>query len=205
MLLRPVPSTLVDLGDGTARALCAVLRPAGTPWLADALVATKQAVRERASAAGLSVSFMPRPFDDEAGSGLHLHQRIDDLVFDAGGSLSPDGRAVVAGLLDLDPGPRDESLGGFEGAATTVRARILPRTLDEALGAFLAGGSMDGWSSRSTTARVARPVLGATPQESCDRVRQVGRDGRLQHAHVEGLVLEMREHHVFDRRASKGT
>jgi glutamine synthetase len=309
MLLRPVPSTLVDLGDGTARALCAVLTPAGAPWLgdprtaladvvartaeyasvwsasaelecyvltpsgepidrgfyfddadgpgaaivrgaadvvadhgipvsschheagpgqyeidlgplgpealADALVATKQAVREQAGAAGLAVSFMPRPFDGEAGSGLHLHQCIDDLAFDAGGALSADGRAVIGGLLahstglcavatptvnsykrlhgtdeapgavmwshrhraalvrvspkgieyrgadpsanpyllvaglllagadglesNLDPGPpQDESLGGFEGAATTVRARILPRTLDEALDAFLA-------------------------------------------------------------------
>jgi glutamine synthetase len=309
MLLQPVKSTLVDLGDGTARAVCDILTPAGTPWLgdprtalkgvlarvgdlatawtataelecyvltpsgepidrgfyfddvdgvgasvmrdaadfvgrhsivisschheagpgqyeldlgelpplelADALVATKQAVRERATAAGVRVTFMPRPFEREAGSGLHLHQRSGGAWFSDDGILADDGLAVVGGLLHhsaglcalaaptvnsykrlhgtdeapgtamwghrhraalvrvgpagiefrgadpsanpylliaglllaaadglearLDPGPpEDQSVGGFDASRDSVRERLLPRTLDEALDAFLA-------------------------------------------------------------------
>jgi glutamine synthetase len=67
--------------------------------LADALVLSKQVLREEATAAGLQCTFMPRPFTDLPGSGLHLHQRVVGRLFDANGRLDDDGRAFVAGLL----------------------------------------------------------------------------------------------------------
>jgi glutamine synthetase len=66
--------------------------------LADALVLAKQTVREVASEAGIVATFMPRPLDGEAGSGLHLNQQVDGLL-DDDGRLSEDGNAFVAGFL----------------------------------------------------------------------------------------------------------
>jgi glutamine synthetase len=191
------------------------LSPLGALELADALVMAKQAVRQRASALDVRATFMPRPFDGEAGSGLHLHQRAGDRLVSRYGELDDDGRAVAGGLLthsaglcalaaptvnsykrlhgteeapgtamwgyrhraallrvgpagiefraadpsanpyllvaglllagadgleaNIDPGlPHDESVGGFDAATDSVRERRLPRTLDEALDAFLA-------------------------------------------------------------------
>jgi len=193
MLLRPDPATLVDLGDGVARAICTVHSPDGARWpadpryalesaladaegivggvtigaevefylldgsglpldtagyfdepespgsvlvrgaaqrllscgisvdawhheagpgqyeldlaplaplqLADAMVLTKQLVRELARSEGFTATFMPRPFDDQPGSGLHLHQRMPDPLVDDDGELGPNGRGFVAGQL----------------------------------------------------------------------------------------------------------
>jgi len=193
MLLRPDPATLVDLGDGVARAICTVHSPDGARWsadpryalesvladagdvadgvtigaelefylldgsgapldtagyfdepespgsvlvrsaaqrllscgisidawhheagpgqyeldlapleplrLADAIVLTKQLVRELARSQGFTATFMPRPFADQPGSGLHLHQRMPDLLVDEGGALGARGRGFVAGQL----------------------------------------------------------------------------------------------------------
>ncbi len=192
MVLKPVPSTLVDLGEGLGRVVCEVLTTAQTAWpgdprtalrlvterlgemasvwtgtaelefyviddlgkpvdsgfyfddvlgpaidvvfaaaellgahrcpvlsahheagpgqyeldigplpaleLADALVLAKQAVRHTARRAGLQVTYMPRPFDDVPGSGLHVHQHVAGLL--DGSSLTEDGRAFVGGQLD---------------------------------------------------------------------------------------------------------
>jgi len=192
MLLKPVPSTLVDLGNGLGRAVCEVLTTAGTAWpgdprtalrlvaerldelssrwtgtcelefyllradgspadrgsyfgdvedvgsevtreatdllvahgvpvlsthheagpgqyeidlgplapvaLADALVLAKQVIRHAAAAKGLVVTFMPRPLEDEAGSGMHIHQHVPGLL--DGGSLTEDGRDFVGGILE---------------------------------------------------------------------------------------------------------
>jgi glutamine synthetase len=193
MRLRPDPATLVDLGEGVARAVCTVLTADGTPWpgdprtalamvvedtgdlgqgytvsaevefylldphgmpidtagdfgeaesvgvevvrnagdrllaagiavdslhheagpgqyeidlaplppiaLADALVLTKHLVREAATDAGLLATFMPRPLADEAGSGLHLHQRIGAPLLGDDGALNDIGRFFLAGQL----------------------------------------------------------------------------------------------------------
>jgi glutamine synthetase len=66
--------------------------------LADALVLVRLVVREEATARGLRATFMPRPLDGEAGSGLHLHQRVDG-VMQADGTLTDDGRRFLAGQL----------------------------------------------------------------------------------------------------------
>jgi len=78
--------------------------------LADSLVLTKQVLREEASRAGLRVTFMARPFVNEAGSGLHLHQfrdhrsATDGGLFDKRGVLTAAGRGFVAGQLAHAPG-----------------------------------------------------------------------------------------------------
>jgi glutamine synthetase len=191
MLLRPDPSTLVDLGHGIARVICRVQTPDGAPWrgdprhaleslvdagdwggftvsaelelflvadgrpadaayyfdeahgagpqlmrdvitqleacgvaveswhheagagqyeidlgpaaplqLADHLVLAKQLLRETAAGEGLTATFMPRPFDDQPGSGLHLHQRMAERLLAADGRLDDEGRAFVAGQLE---------------------------------------------------------------------------------------------------------
>jgi len=73
------------------------LAPLGPVALADALVFAKQVVKETAAGGGLRATFMPRPFDGEPGSGLHLLQHVDGLVVDGG--LADDGRAFIAGQL----------------------------------------------------------------------------------------------------------
>jgi glutamine synthetase len=74
------------------------LAPLAPLALADALVFAKQTVREVAAEEDVLATFMPRPLAGEAGSGLHLLQRVEGLVA-AGGRLSEDGRAFVAGIL----------------------------------------------------------------------------------------------------------
>ncbi len=75
------------------------LGPHGPVDLADALVLAKRVIRGVASAAGLRATFMPRPLAGEAGSGLHLQQRLTGKLFDEDGTLDDDGRAFVAGQL----------------------------------------------------------------------------------------------------------
>ena len=67
--------------------------------LADALVLAKQVLRESATDAGLRATFLPRPFADEAGSGLHLHQRVDSRLVADDGSLLDEGKFFLAGQL----------------------------------------------------------------------------------------------------------
>jgi glutamine synthetase len=83
-----------EAGPGQYELDVAALSPVA---LADGVVFAKQVVKEVAAEAGLRATFMPRPFDGEPGSGLHLHQHVDGLVAD--GALNEDGRAFVAGQL----------------------------------------------------------------------------------------------------------
>jgi len=83
-----------EAGPGQYELDLAALPPVA---LADGLVFAKQVVKEVAAEAGLRATFMPRPFDGEPGSGLHLHQHVDGLVVD--GVLGDDGKAFIAGQL----------------------------------------------------------------------------------------------------------
>jgi glutamine synthetase len=83
-----------EAGPGQYELDLAALPPVA---LADAVVFAKQVVKEAAARAGLRATFMPRPFDGEPGSGLHLHQHVEGLVVDGG--LDEDGRVFVAGQL----------------------------------------------------------------------------------------------------------
>jgi glutamine synthetase len=75
------------------------LAPLTALKLADAMVLTKYVVRSAAAEAGLRATFMPRPFAGEAGSGLHVHQRIASGLVEAGGNLTDDGRYFLGGQL----------------------------------------------------------------------------------------------------------
>lgn len=75
------------------------LEPQPALRLADALILAKQVVKEAARAAGLRATFMARPLNNQPGSGLHLHQRAGDLLFDSTGRLTDEGRSFVAGQL----------------------------------------------------------------------------------------------------------
>lgn len=75
------------------------LGPLDALRLADALVASKETIRRRAEEAGLLATFMAQPLSDQAGSGLHLHQRAGDLLVDDSGTLTGEGRSFTAGQL----------------------------------------------------------------------------------------------------------
>ena len=75
------------------------LAPHGAVELADALILARRVIRGVAAGAGLRATFMPRPISGEAGSGLHLQQRVEGRLFHPDGTLDEDGRAFVAGQL----------------------------------------------------------------------------------------------------------
>lgn len=92
----PIDGCHHEAGPGQYEIDVAALGPLA---LADALVLVRLVVREEAAARGLRATFMPRPLDGEAGSGLHLHQRVVDAL-GRSGELSGDGRRFLAGQLD---------------------------------------------------------------------------------------------------------
>ncbi|MFX0091856.1 MAG: glutamine synthetase family protein [Candidatus Hodarchaeota archaeon] len=71
---------------------------------ADGIQFVKQLVRMLAPKYGAKVTFMPKPFADAAGSGLHIHQTVlnakGENIFQAkDGGLSEDAKHFVAGIL----------------------------------------------------------------------------------------------------------
>ncbi|MDQ1376309.1 MAG: glutamine synthetase [Acidimicrobiaceae bacterium] len=98
-----VISTHLESGPGQYELDLASLAPLA---LADALVLAKQVLREEATHAGLRVTFMARPFVNEPGSGLHLHQHRESsgdgevaALFDSRGTLTVVGRSFLGGQL----------------------------------------------------------------------------------------------------------
>jgi glutamine synthetase len=73
--------------------------------MADAVTTFKLAVKEVAREQSVFATFMPKPLEDESGSGMHVHLSLFDgehnAFFDAhgDGSLSDVGRAFLAGVL----------------------------------------------------------------------------------------------------------
>ena len=74
---------------------------------ADHFQLMKQIVRITASNAGLTATFLPKPFGGEAGNGLHIHQRFlrSDTtgVFGDEKVISNEGDYYVGGLLAHAP------------------------------------------------------------------------------------------------------
>jgi glutamine synthetase len=76
--------------------------------MADTLLLFKNLTRAVALEQGIDVTFMPKPFEGEAGNGLHCHLQLwegGDNLFgsDDSGSLSETAKMFVAGLLEHAP------------------------------------------------------------------------------------------------------
>ena len=76
--------------------------------LADQVIRMQRTIRAVSARHGFVASFMPKPIDDEAGNGLHVHCSLLDKngtnVFDDGGEEGSDLlRYAVAGCLELLP------------------------------------------------------------------------------------------------------
>jgi glutamine synthetase len=104
------------------------LLPADPLAAVDSYVIARQAVKALARDAGLVASFMPKPFAELPGNGLHVHLSLsrpdggDALTAtDDVGALSPLGLAAVAGLLEHAPG--QAALGA---ATPNSYKRLLP-------------------------------------------------------------------------------
>jgi glutamine synthetase len=69
---------------------------------ADRAVLLRAAVRALARREGLEATFMAKPWTDQSGSGMHVHQSLwrgDESIFFDGSGLSGAGRNYAAGLL----------------------------------------------------------------------------------------------------------
>ena len=81
------------------------LRYADALSTADNIMTFRVVVKEVALSQGLYASFMPKPFTEYAGSGMHTHMSLfegdQNVFFEAGSEyhLSKTGRAFIAGLL----------------------------------------------------------------------------------------------------------
>ena len=74
---------------------------------ADNILLSRQIIMEMASLRGIDVTFMPKPFSDQNGSGLHLHQSIWDIdgsrnlfASQEAGGISPLAVNYIGGLLE---------------------------------------------------------------------------------------------------------
>lgn len=68
----------------------------------------KTAVKELAARAGLHATFMGKPWNDESGSGFHLHASVTDfegnnLMADESGELTETAQHMIAGILTHAP------------------------------------------------------------------------------------------------------
>jgi glutamine synthetase len=81
------------------------LRHMNALTMADSIVTFKVVAKELAAAASGHATFMPRPFGDRHGSGMHTHMSLfkgdDNAFFDADAdlNLSETGRHFIAGLM----------------------------------------------------------------------------------------------------------
>ncbi len=90
------------------------LLPAGGIRMADQIMTVRQVIRSVAQRRGFQATFMPKPFTDAAGSGMHLFQQVAhypgggdalrDERNDAGDDLSATARYLIAGQLAHAPG-----------------------------------------------------------------------------------------------------
>ena len=103
---------------------CAPLRAA------DNAFRLKAAVKDYAAQRGLLATFMGKPFNDQGGSGTHVHISLDrdgDNAFDdpqAGDGLSPELHHFTAGVLEHAP-----ALMAFLNPTINAYRRILPDSL----------------------------------------------------------------------------
>jgi glutamine synthetase len=81
------------------------LRPTDALHMADQLITIRQTIRTAARQFGLRATFMPKPFTDAPGSGLHVFQQFrgiengNDLVRDEFDGLAPAALQIIAGQI----------------------------------------------------------------------------------------------------------
>jgi glutamine synthetase len=74
---------------------------------ADRVITARYLISVLAEQRGMTATFMPKPFPDRTGSGMHLHLslwRDGEALFPDGGGLSPLARSFLAGILEHAPG-----------------------------------------------------------------------------------------------------
>jgi glutamine synthetase len=98
----PVKHSHHEVGDGQHEI---DLRHTNALTMADSIITFKVVAKELAAPAGAHATFMPRPFGNRHGSGMHTHMSLfngDDNAFfdtDAEQNLSDTGRHFLAGLM----------------------------------------------------------------------------------------------------------
>ena len=124
---------------------------------ADRAFLLKAAVKDMAARRGLVATFMGKPFNDQGGSGAHLHvslNREGRNAFDApGGGVSAELRAFTAGVLAHAAG-----LMAFLNPTVNAYRRIRPDSLAPTHANW-------GWDNRTTFIRVPPERGGATRLE----------------------------------------
>ncbi len=117
--------------------------------MADRHILFKLALRDLAAAAGMAVTFMPKPFGDTTGSSCHLHL---SLVNASGSNVfyDPDGQnGVSASLLQAVGGVLQRAPDLMLLYAPTVNSYRRTRS-----GEFSGNGLSWGWDSRMVSCRV---------------------------------------------------
>jgi len=98
----PVKHSHHEVGDGQHEI---DLRHTNALTMADSIITFKVVAKEIAAPTGAHATFMPRPFGDRHGSGMHTHMSLfrgdDNAFFDADAErhLSETGRQFIAGLM----------------------------------------------------------------------------------------------------------
>jgi glutamine synthetase len=135
------------------------LRHADALTAADRAFRLKSAVKDIAAQQGLVATFMGKPFNDQGGSGTHLHISLDRdgrNAFDAPGEpdgVAPELRAFIAGVLAHAP-----ALMAFLNPTVNAYRRIQPDSLAPTHANW-------GWDNRATFIRIPPERGGATRVE----------------------------------------
>jgi len=103
-------------------------------WHADAMLSAdrtfifKTAIKDLAARQGFLASFMGKPFNDEGGSGFHLHFSVEregeNVMADGSGELTPTARSMIAGILAHAP-----ALSALTNPTVNAYKRLGPDTL----------------------------------------------------------------------------
>jgi len=103
-------------------------------WHADAMLSAdrtfifKTAIKDITHRQGFLASFMGKPFNDEGGSGFHMHFSVeragDNIMSEASGELTPIALSMIAGILEHAP-----ALSALTNPTVNAFKRLGPDTL----------------------------------------------------------------------------
>lgn len=122
-------------------------------WHSDALDASdrtfmfRTAVKDIADRKGMLATFMGKPWNDEGGSGFHVHFSVTDpsgtnKMHDGGSGLSDTAQAMIAGIIE-----HADALSAFTNPTINAFKRLGPDTLAPYRANW-------GWDNRSTMIRI---------------------------------------------------